>query len=162
MSHKCDIDLRLASEEDAQHIYKIHTSAIQELCSSHYSLQEINGWVRRQKIDNYLTFISKEVMYVGVIKDQVVGFGHLEKFSDCTGEIFGLYASPQHSKMGVGTHLLRHLEDQAKLKCYTSMRVKSTLNAKSFYESMGYDAVDEDDHVVGGTSLRCVLMIKTL
>ncbi len=42
------------------------------------------------------------------------------------------------------------------------MRVKSSLNAKSFYESIGYDAIGEDNHVEGNTSLRCVLMIKTL
>ncbi len=162
MSRNYDLDVRLAKEEDTQHIYEVYTSAIQKICSSYYSPKKINGWISWQTVDSYLTYIRKEKMYVGVTKDQVVGFGCLEKFSDCSGEIFKLYVSPQHVKKGVGTHLLRHLEDQAKLKGCTSMRVKSTLNAKNFYESMGYDAIGEDNHVEGNTSLRYMLMIKTL
>ncbi len=114
MAPNYHLDLSLAKEEDVQHIYEVHTSAIQEICSSHYSPQKINGWISGQTVDSYLTYIRKEVVYVGVIKDQVVGFGRLEKFSDCTGEIFKLYASPQHVK-----RVLEHIsspEDQAKLK----------------------------------------------
>ncbi len=154
--------MRLACGADAQSIYEIHTSAIQELCSSHYNQEEIKQWAGRQKLAKYQSLIDKEAIAVGVLNDQVVGFGNIEHYADDTGEICGLYVSPRCSRMGVGKALLCHLENKAKAGGYTNMRVKSTLNAEPFYQAMGYRAVKEDSHVMGGLSLDCVLMCKTL
>ena len=154
--------IRLASKEDAQSIYEVHTSAIRELCSSHYSQEEIKQWTGRQELGKYLSLISKEAITVVVLNDQVVGFGNIERHSDDTGEICGLYILPSCSRSGVGRALLSHLEDKAKAAGYVNMIVKSTLNAEPFYQAVGYSAVREDSHVMGGLSLRCILMSKAL
>ena len=161
MSEKCKV--RIACKGDAQSIYNVHTSSIRELCNSHYNQEEIKQWAGRQRLTKYQSLIDKEAIAVGVVDDQVVGFGNIEHYRDDTGEICGLYVSPRCSRTGVGRALLCYLEDKAKAKGYTSMRVKSTLNAEPFYQAMGYRAVREDSHVMGdGLSLRCVLMCKTM
>lgn len=160
MSGKCEI--RLAREGDDQSIYDVHTSAIRELCSTHYNKEEIKQWSGRQKLAKYQSFIDKEAITVSVLNDQIVGFGNIERYADDTGEICGLYVSPNCSRKGVGRALLSHLEEKAKAEGYMNMRVKSTLNAEPFYQAMGYRTVREDSHVMGGLSLQCVLMSKTL
>ena len=67
----------------------------------------------------------------------MVSFGNIECYADDTGETCGLYVSPTCCRMGVGRALLCHLEDKAKVEGYTSMRVKSTLNAQPFYRVTG-------------------------
>ena len=154
--------VRVACEGDAQSIYDIHTNAIQELCSTHYNLEEIRQWAGRQRLAKYQSLIGREAIAVGVLKDQVVGFGNTEKCTHDTVEICGLYVSFRYVRMGIGSTILQYLEDKAKADGYTSTRVNSTLNAKPFYEAMGYVRVKESSHVVGGLSLSCVLMCKTL
>lgn len=145
--------MRLACGGDAQFIYDIHTSAIRELCSSHYSQEEIKQWAGRQRLEKYQSLIDMEALAVALLNDQVVGFGNIERYADDTSEISGLYVSPRCSRKGVGRALLCYLEDKAKAEGYTSMRVKSTLNAEPFYQALGYRAVKEDSHVMGALSL---------
>ena len=160
MAQRCQI--RTASKDDAESIYNLHTSSIHELCSTHYSEDEIRQWIDRQSLKKYQSFIERGVIFVGVIIDQIVGFGHLECCAENTGEICALYVSPSFSRKGIGDALLCYLESKAREKECRVIRVKSTLNAKTFYEAKGYQSIQEDVHVVGDRSLSCVLMLKTL
>ncbi len=99
---------------------------------------------------------------MSVLNDQVMAFGNIDHYSEDTGEVCGLYVFPKYSRKGVGKALLCHLENKAKVDGYTNMRVKSTLNAEPFYQAMGYRSIREDSHVMGGLTLRCMLMCKTL
>lgn len=163
MDRKCNV--RAALAEDIQSIYDVHTSAIQELCSTHYSQEEVKQWAGRQNLTKYQSIIDKEGMAVGVLSNKIVGFGNTERYTDDTVEICGLFVSPQHSRQGIGNTILQYLEEKAKTEGYRNSRVKSSLNAQPFYEAMGYKAVGGDKccHSVGDSfSLSCVLMCKNL
>lgn len=74
------MSIRVAVESDANDIYAVHTSSIREICSRHYTDEQIKAWISRQSVDRYLKYILKAEIVV-VLDDQdggrVTGFAHL-------------------------------------------------------------------------------------
>lgn len=156
-------NIRTAKKCDTKHIYTIHTDAIRELCSECYNRDEISRWIARQYPEKYEPFIEKEVMFVATLDNQIVGFGHVEKFDDDTSEVCGLFVSPACARKGIGSLLLQFLEEKAKADGYQNMRLKSSQNAKGFYEASGYKTIQKVDcHCAGDQALCCILMTKSL
>ena len=102
-------------------------------------------------------------MFVAVLSDQIVAFGHVEKFTDDTSEVCGLFVSPACSRKGIGSLMLQFLEGKAKGDGYQKMRLKSSKNAQEFYKASGYQAVEEVQcHCADDQALCCILMTKSL
>jgi len=156
--------IRTANKGDTNSIYKVHTDSIRELCSSCYKKEDITHWIARQHPSKYELFIDNKAMHVVVLEDQIVAFGHLEQFNETTAEVCGLYVSPRTSRKGIGTLMLCFLEDKAKLKGYENIRLKSSLNAQSFYLANGYQVLQQDVcHCAGYDHPLCAtLMTKPL
>jgi len=156
--------IRTANKGDTESIYKVHTDSIRELCSSCYNEEDVSPWIARQHPSNYEPFIDNKAICVVVLEDQIVAFGHLEPFAETTAEVCGLYVSPRTSRKGLGSLLLSFLEDEAKSKGYHSIRLKSSLNAQSFYGANGYQVIQQDVcHCAGDDHPLCaILMIKSL
>ena len=160
------LNLRQAEVGDRDRIYAIHTSAILELCSTSYSEESVRQWAARQTPSQYSPFIeAREITLAVSAQEEVVGFGHLIQGckSGSTCEIKGLFVSHRWARKGVGRSLLLHMEQQAREGGHTTVHVKSSLNAKGFYEKMGYSAVDvSDTHVCCDQTLQCISMNKYL
>ena len=171
--------IRSATKEDADFIYSIHTSAIQEICKQCYSDDEIRGWIGRLYPGKYLEFIEDQKQHVPagqhvhfVVAEcdgTVIGFGHLGKSTDEAYqrdremEIKALYISPDKAGKGVGSALILHLEGLAKDVGCKKLIVKSSLNAVGFYESRGFSLQQKVCcHQSGLSTLKCRLMAKFL
>lgn len=157
--------VRLAKDEDVPAILSIHTSSIRECCSAHYTRDEIATWAERQSTHKYLPFVQRQCMYVAEERGDVVGFAHLDQGPDeKSGEVMGLYVSPSATQRGIGGRIMCFLERQAVCsKGWTSLVVKSTLNAVGFYTCRGFAVINDNVlHMVGDHSLRCVLLRKEL
>ena len=71
---KDSISLRKAMETDTSELYRIHTNAIKETCSSYYNDQQVIAWVGRQNPERYLIFVMRGEIFVAQDKDgQIVG-----------------------------------------------------------------------------------------
>lgn len=161
-----NVHLRQAQVTDAEEIYAVHTAAILELCSSCYSEEDVKEWAGRQAPRQYIPWIEGQELTVAISTlGHVIGFGHLIE-SNKSGrlcQIKGLFVSPKWSRKGVGTALLQHLEDQARVQGYTRVFLNASLNAEGFYERMGYSIDDPTSkHVCCDQSLQCVAMSKNL
>ena len=162
------LSLRAAKIEDRDRIYAVHTSAILGLCITSYSEESVKQWAGRQTPSQYVPSIEAgEITLAVTAQEEVVGFGHLIRGCklDCgkTCEIKWLFVSPQWAGKGVGCSLLLHMEEQAREGGCSKIHVKSSLNAKGFYEKMGYSVVDASDvHVCCEQTLQCISMNKDL
>lgn len=132
--------VRIATDKDVPALFSIHTSSIRECCSAYYTSDEIATWVERQSPHKYLPFVQRQCIYVAEERGDVVGFAHLDQGPDeRSGEVMGLYVSPSATQRGIGGRILCFLERQAVCsKGWTSLVVKSTLNAVGFYTSRGF------------------------
>ena len=167
--------IRKAFEKDKDDIYRVHTKAIQETCSSHYGPNEVEVWLRRQDPGRYLEFLRQgEIMIAEDQDERVVGFGHATSDTILNEEIEdqgkfhavhikGLFVDPEQHRKGAGSSLMNHLEKTASGLGAKILTVHATLNAVEFYRKCGFDPLEFVEHRVSDeVCLQCRKMIKKL
>ncbi len=166
------LTFRDAVESDADSIFQVHIASIRQLCSAHYSKEQISGWIRRQRKERYIQLIARNDDFV-VAEDgsgQVIAFGHLgpctdrEQFStEVNFEVYGFYVSPLVTRQGVGRRLMAELERRALKQGCVRLGVCSTLNATPFYKVCGFVVCkDSHCHCLGGVELECKVLEKSM
>lgn len=65
------------------------------------------------------------------------------------GDIFGLFVLPEFQHCGHGRALMRELENRAKARGCTESELSVSLPSRSFYESLGYEMLEECSIEVG-------------
>lgn len=158
-------NIRLAIDTDIGAIHEIHVACIKEICSSHYTPDEISRWTGRQCHNRYLSNIQEGNVYVsekGGTKE-VVAFGHLHETDkeDCDYEVKALYVSPREVRKGIGRLLLQVLERVAMESGCRRLLVYSSRNAVEFYETFGF-VRGECVLQCSGESMKCIKMKKLL
>ena len=135
-----ELEIRLATKEDAEGIYKAHVTSIQNVQHPDYSSTQIATWKERQNAERYIKFIENGCIYVAVSVNEIVGFVHMEEIdmNEKHFKIKALFVHPTFSGKGVGTKLFRHVERVAELQGCKMMTVESSLNAEGFYKSHGF------------------------
>ena len=134
------LTIRRATQEDREAVWRVHGRAIRETCASHYSQDVIQIWAGGLRPEKYAEAIERYEFFVAEEDGEVVGFGELGPES---GEIQGLYVSPDVKGRGVGWQLLRTLEEKARARGLGSLSLVASLNAVAFYERAGYKPVGE-------------------
>jgi ribosomal protein S18 acetylase RimI-like enzyme len=141
--------VRRATDADKKSIWQVQTSAIRELCGTHYAHKDILQW------SNLLSPKSH-----GQALHNIVGYGQLNLQHEA---IEAIYVSPTCVRLGVGTILLERLEEAAREIGINSLHVCSTLNAVGFYERNGYQAKGKTVYrLPPHIDLPCVRMDKRL
>lgn len=152
--------VRRAREEDCEGIWRVHTRAVREISSSHYTPEETESWAGPREPENYVESIRSKQFYVAEEGGAVIGFGTLDYRQN---EIEAVYVSPDAVRRGVGSAILRRLEERARALGLKSLKLDASLNAVPFYESAGYEAQKEMKHpLASGLEIGCVLMTKEL
>src|SRR5512143_974564 len=156
------IHIRRATLSDREAIHALHTASIRELCSTHYSPQQITRWAGFLTPEHYTSVIQDASRHfvVAEIGGEIAGFGqaHLEE-----SEIEAIYVRPDQAGRGVGGSILRYLERPAVDAKLPSLRLTATLNAVPFYERQGFTVVGQGPlRHPSGVMLRCTSMTKIL
>jgi putative acetyltransferase len=152
--------VRRARDEDAQAVFEVHTRAIREVCASHYSAAEVEAWASRRPAGSHVTAIRSREFFVATDDAGVVGFAQLDPDS---GEVEAVYVHPRAVRRGAGTRLLLTLEEVARVRGLSMLRLKSTLNAVPFYQRAGFRVEAPAKHRISPElELACVAMRKEL
>ncbi len=152
--------IRTAGLKDREAALRVRASAIRGICKSHYSKQEIKVWneVARRKSaepvpESYIVLVAEK-------GNEVVGLAMLDVDKK---EVTSLYVHTEYGGEGIGSSLLRKLEDAAIGKGINSLQLRSTLNAVSFYEEAGYETKEKIKFLLTEeVQLDCVYMEKEL
>lgn len=154
------LNIRRATQEDKEAIWRVHGRAIRGTCASHYSPEVVEIWAGRLRPEKYAEAIDRYEFFVAEEDGVVVGFGELGQEA---GAIQGLYVSPDVAGRGVGWKLLCVLEERARAYGLRSLQLTSSLNAVPFYERAGFEAVEELSETIGpGVERASVRMFKEL
>jgi putative acetyltransferase len=153
------IIVRRAKQEDKKSIWHVHIRAIEEVCKSHYSKEEIQAWTEVLKPSRYEEPIRKGPFYVAVEGESIIAFGNLNRES---AEIEALYVDPDHVGRGVGIKILKTLENVALDSGLTILRLTSSLNAVKFYQMAGYKPEKQKRWLLPFELVICVPMVKEL
>lgn len=168
---------------DSEGVYLVHTAAIKQLCSSHYSEKQISTWAGKQRKETYIPYLESENIIVAKKNGIVVGFvHHMENISENNSyntsnlsseipeqgsnielEIKGLFVHPSCVRNGLGKLLVKEIEQIALNRAVTVMKVSASLNSLPFYVKMGFEEVGRTPHQIScQCSVECVSMVKRL
>jgi GNAT superfamily N-acetyltransferase len=151
--------IRKATAADAQSIFDIRIAAINSQCTGHYAADDLARWTAGAMSPQFVQMVVDKA-YVATIGDQVVASGMVDLAS---GHVDAVFVSPKLMGQGIGRAMMLHLESLARAAGLEQLKLDSTLNAASFYRSLGFagDAVASYCSS-GGLSLACIPMVKRL
>jgi ribosomal protein S18 acetylase RimI-like enzyme len=131
--------IRRAGIDDAEEILfvintshqKAYKSIFSNNCNPVLSMEELI------KDFNAMTFYGYE-------EEKILGVAAL-RIEDKTGWIRWVYILTDYQRKGIGTALLLHLEEEAKKKKLTQLRLhalEKDYRAVNFYRKLGYESID--------------------
>lgn len=154
------MELREATIDDVVQIETIHRSAIETVCATAYSPDQVSAWTEMLARERYVALLERCGSLVAVEKGRILGFCfyNLEE-----GELNALYIDPSSARRGVGARLLQEVERRGTSAGVPLLRLKATLNSVTFYEHCGYRKIGPAVHrLANGRELPCVQMSKRL
>ncbi len=154
-----NIEIRPATAEDRNALWQVHTQAIRQSAKSHYDAAQIEAWAGRLTPEGYR---PPDTYVIAEAEDgSVVGFGELNLQAT---EIKAVFVDPKFGRRGIGSHLLKALEDLAKRQGLTTLVLDASLNAVKFYERAGYRQAEPTVCVYGRDAVAVpgMLMMKSL
>lgn len=121
----------------------LHEASIRQDCGPFYSEAQIDEWVGHQDTEHYAQVLTERVALIAVDSGRVLGFGSV---TPAAGFLNTLYVAPDAMHRGVGSALLHALEVEARAAGANALKLRSTLNAATFYESHGWRRVGTVTH----------------
>lgn len=125
--------LRQGQPGDASRLHEVHTNAARTLCAPYYEGYVIDGWLKGRGPAIYVPLLERGAIFVAESHSGILGFGEATP-----GLILAVYVDPRATGCGIGTAILNFAIDLARRGHQGSIRVESTLNARSFYEKRGF------------------------
>ncbi|MGH8449439.1 GNAT family N-acetyltransferase [Pseudomonas sp.] len=153
------LEIKRATQKDAQVAFDIRRLAIRGQCIGAYTAEQMALWTRGTAEDGYSALMEKP-FYLGWVKGRPVVTGMLDLANNEVGALFVL---PAFTGRGYGKAMLDHLERMARELAIEEVVLDATLNAASFYRACGY--VGEAQamyHSPSGLALACGPMVKRL
>jgi dipeptidase E len=161
--------VRRAALRDIPAMHEAHMRSIREVCSREHTPEEIAGWGNRPLTEDFarrraeMLRSPKVHSYVVEAYGRILGSGLLRSGENSTEEahIYGLYLLPEALGKGHGKTILSCMEAGAREDGAKFVTLESTLNARKFYESQGYQPTGEMiTQSIGGSPVRAIPMKK--
>ncbi len=148
------VDFKHGQECDLKEVF---TSSVHRVCVNDYSTEQIQAWAPSEyDVDAWNKRIWEMKPYVGIKNSTVVGYADLQK----DGYMDQFYVHGDCQGCGVGSALMTRILEEAKLVKQLYSHVSIT--AKSFFESYGFDVVEERVVDIEGVKLTNYLMVKNI
>jgi N-acetylglutamate synthase-like GNAT family acetyltransferase len=130
-------DIRLAKSSDAAEAAALLRASITQLCRADHrdDPQTLAQWLANKTPEEFLSWVKNDENFCVVAQsDRLVGVGLLHR----SGEIRLCYVLPGMQGHGIGKAIMSSLEGKARQLGLRTLTLESTVNARSFYESLGY------------------------
>lgn len=153
------IKTRKYQPSDAKALVDIYYYTIHRINSQDYSKEQIDAWapITSLKVDNWKTKWDDVPPIVALLDDIVVGFAEFEK----NGHIDCFYVHHLYQGCGVGTALMRAIEELAYHYGCKKLYSEVSITAKPFFEKSGFACIREQMVLIGDVRLKNYLMEKT-
>lgn len=154
------IQFRQAKPADAEDVLSIKQAAI-ESTEGTYSSEQIAAWKPDSDALTVFEEAMKDDQFIVLIAedDKPRGYAVLN-IEDA--RVDAVYVHPDAAGNGLGASLLRQLETRAEMYGLEELTVVSSLNAQGFYESVGFEPVEERTRTIEDVDLEFVAARKEL
>jgi putative acetyltransferase len=158
--------VRPARPADAGTVLALHVAAIRAFGPEAYDDEQVEAWAAPSDGASGYPIDEPGEHCVVVERDgALVGVGHLT--DDAEGyeadrAVEAVYVHPDHTRRGVGSALLAHLEGYTRGTGADTLELWASLNAVEFYEAVGWERTEERTRRTGGVELTVVVTGKSL
>lgn len=124
-------------EESA--LFNVYFTAIHLVASREYSPEQIQAWAPPD-LDTILWEEKIRAInpFVAELKGELVGYADLQ----ASGYIDHFFVSGNHARCGIGTSLMEHLLEEARLVGLPELTSDVSRTAQPFYEKFGFVVVE--------------------
>lgn len=137
-------DVRPAVDADAESAVDVLRRAIAEICIPDHQNDPptLERWLRNKTPENFRHWRSApdNYMVVSAVEGAICGVGAIRK----SGDLDLCYVHPAWQRQGIGKSLILAMETQARAWDIHTLRLVSTLTARTFYERHGYVFLPEE------------------
>jgi putative acetyltransferase len=130
-----EIHIRAGKVTDLPKLLQLQRESLAALSGDVYSPQQIQALIAHQGEARALV---EEQLFVAEVEGEIVGFTSIDHHYR---QIQAMFVAPNWARQGVGSQLIRHLEDLAKAYGTQRLRVMSSLAAIRFYTAQSYKRV---------------------
>ena len=157
------VTLRPMVDKDAESFLRTLRDSIRGVASVDYPPEVIDGWAPELSEANIWQVKQNpenEVRIVAEIEGEVVGIGSTIPESN---ELRACYVSPRGLRKGIGSSIVRELENIARKSGVDRFTLHGTITAEPFYLSLGYQVDERITHrTSSGVEMEAVIMSKRL
>ena len=125
---------RLATLNDTNRLFDLRRQSIIKLAAKGMSIEEAARWAEELTVAGMERKICELEIWVAEVSEKVVSWGAIRG-----DQLEGLYTDPQFASQGIGTELLRMLEELMQKSGISAVRAEASSNAEAFYLRRGYE-----------------------
>ena len=128
-----DLSFRKATPSDAAALHALRARSILELAPSAMPIEEVRKWAERGSAESMLRRLKQTEVWVAEVPSQIVGWAGVRD-----GDYLdALYVDPKFARRGIGSRLLRVIEDVLRGRGTSVIRADASWNAEGFYIRCG-------------------------
>ena len=151
-------EIRPLQDADASALRQLFRQSVRQIASKHYEADAIEAWAATADNDDFISRLHQGLTLVATLHGAHAGFAQLHP----ANHIEMLYLSPDASGLGIASLLYQYLEDEARMGGSRTLTTASSLAAKRFFESMGFQVSEEETVLRGGVAIKRMRMQKVL
>ena len=125
---------RRATLNDTNRLFDLRRQSIIKLAANGMSIEEAARWAEELTVAGMERKICDLEIWVAEVSEKVVSWGAIRG-----DQLEGLYTDPQFASQGIGTKLLRMLEELMQRRGISAVRAEAPSNAEAFYLRRGYE-----------------------
>jgi GNAT superfamily N-acetyltransferase len=156
--------IRRATPEDARSLAEVHAASWQLAYRDILSNSVRKGFTVDKWITKFQQMLAEDTQVIALIEDKgkILGYTIIGPNRDedlkarNSGEVWGLYISPDHWRKGLGTRLTKWACRELKSRGYdmaTLWVFQKNLAARTFYQTMGFASDGATKEVLPGAPL---------
>jgi len=156
------VQFRQATVDDAETLLSIKRAAIGGIRGGVYETEQLDAWQPdADGLGDFERAIASDTFDVILARadGEDVAYGVLNAEA---GRIDAVFVHPDHSGNGIATSLVGQLESRALMHDIEELKIVSSLNAKSFYQRLGYWEFGGETRTIDGEEIQFAIMHKRL
>lgn len=150
--------IRLATADEAEHLWSIRNQAIRHGCTTSFDAKTISAWTPDEMPVSYICIVKNNPFFVAVNKnDDPIATGYLNLEADSVEAIFTL---PQYTGCGAAGLILDAIKAEAKKRNIKKLVLDSSPNAERFYQKHGFISIKNGSYYssLAQAELNCIRM----
>lgn len=152
MSHGV-IEIRPATPADVEEISAVVLRCLRETNAQYYSADILAAVVESFSPEKIAARLIDRMVLVAIVERSIIGTASLHG-----SWVRSVFVRPDRQGLGIGTRLMKAIEDYAEARAIDQLFVPSSINAEEFYRGLGFTNLRDEFH----GQERVVVMIKSL